>query len=167
VFGVHYRQKLKLIVGLFGIKVAWRKEREFSSSASHLFLANSWTPRNRPHSRSSRNSKGLLAGRRPLPTTHHSMPALKNSQKNSSPRLIRRGRPLSAPPYPPRPPTYRPSLSTTISCSADSSPPSPRVLCMTCGYCHCIYTIVFVAYLISVAVTVRPPNSQRRPTGLL
>jgi hypothetical protein len=81
-------------------------------------------------------------------------PALSAAAARVPSRLIRRGRPRTALPYMPGPPTYRPALS-------------PRVIRVPCDYCHCLYTIVFVAYLASVAVTVRPPCSQRRPAGLL
>ncbi len=56
------------------------------------------------------------------------------------------------PPYPPGPPTYRPALSAgaahvpprlaaasaAISFRVASSPPSPRVLRVSCSYCHCL-----------------------------
>jgi hypothetical protein len=79
---VHYKRKLKLIVGLLGIRVAWREDGEFSPSASYLFLANSWTPRNRPHITvppgtprdSSQVDRRLTTPSQPL----------KNSQRNSS-----------------------------------------------------------------------------------
>jgi hypothetical protein len=85
VFRVHYRRKLKLIVGLLGgIRMVWlwRYDGEFFPSEavfivpSHFFLANSWTPRNRPRTAFPpgipRDSSRVAVS---LPNTYHFKPA--------------------------------------------------------------------------------------------